>query len=161
MSLKKYLSFIERTTDGLTKPFSTHKSGKNKLFYAKVMIKDGTLCFEVSDKRLETIYPTENCTEDKTICSLNWTNTRNKFSLHILESLLDYQREYWFSGKKVDLKPLTYKKFLSLYPMQYLDQSRLSRLIRNLSAMNPQDQLIYLRSLFISKKNITRPSLKK
>lgn len=152
MPLEKYLAYIEKTTNGLTKPFSTHEHVKKKLFYAKLVTKDGTLCFEVSDKRLETIYPIENCTEDKTICSLNWINTRNKFSLHILKSLLDYQRKYWFSGKKVDLKPLTLKQFLSLYPLQYLDQSRLSRLIPNLSVMNSQNRIINLRSLFISRK---------
>ena len=90
--------------------------------------------------------------ENKEICSLKWINTRNRFSLHILKSFLDCQRKYLFSGRKVDLKPLTFKKFLTLYPFHYLDQSRLSRLIRNLFVMNPQDQLIDLRDLFISKK---------
>lgn len=116
------------------------------------MIKDATLCFEVSDKRLENVYSTENCTENKIICSLNWINTRNKFSLHILESLLDYQSKYWLSGKERDLKPLTLKQFLSLHPLPYLDQTRLSRLIPNLLVINPQNQLINLKSLFISKK---------
>ena len=141
------------------------------------------LRFEVSDDRLVNIYSTENCTpldslpraivniqrgkhltgysENKIICSLKWINTRNKFSLHILNSLLDYQSKYWFSGKEADLKPLSLKQFLSLYPLQYLDQTRLSRLISNLSVINPQNQLINLRSLFISKKNITHYLLKK
>ena len=152
MTLKKYLGYIEKTVKGLTKSIFTHGFVKKRLFYAKVMTMDETLGFEVSDKRLKTIYSIENCTEDKTICSLKWINTRNKFSLHILKGLLDYQRKYWFSGRKVDLKPLTFKKFLTLYPFQYLDQSRLSRLIQNLFVMNPQDQLIDLRDLFISKK---------
>ncbi len=116
------------------------------------MIKDGTLCFKVSDKRLENIYSTQNCTENKIICSLKWINTRNKFSLHILKSLFRYQSKYWFSGKETDLKPLTLKQFLSLYPLKYLDQTRLSRLISNLLVMNPQNRVINLKSLFISKK---------
>lgn len=161
MPLGKYLAYIEKTTNGFTKPFSTHEHIKKKLFYAKAMTKDGTLCFELSDKRLGTIYSIENCTKNKTICSLKWINTRNKFSLHILKSLLDYQRKYWFSDKKVDLKPLKLKQFLSLYPLQYLDQSRLSRLIANLSVMNPQNQTIGLRGLFISKKIIIHILLKK
>jgi len=147
------------------------------------MPKDGTLCFEVLDKCLDAIYSVENCTplnskprrivnnqgdkhltgctENKIICSLKWINTRNKFSLHILRSLLNYQHKYWFSGKETDLKPLTLKQFLSLYPLQYLDQSRLSRLIQNLSVMNPQNQIINLRNLFISQKKCIHILLKK
>ena len=146
--LTKYLGYIERTTKGLT----NHNPGETKSFYAKMMIKDETLCFELSDKRLESIYPTEDCTEDKTICSFKWINTRNRFSLHILKSLLHYQSKYWFSGKETDLKPLSLKQFLSVYPLQYLEKSRLSRLISNLSVMSPQNQVISLRSLFISKR---------
>ncbi len=72
--------------------------------------------------------------------------------MHILKSLLDYQSNYWFSGKKSDLQPLTLSQFLFLYPLPYLDQSRLSRLIPNLPVLNPQSQVINLRNLFISKK---------
>ncbi|NQT65286.1 MAG: GIY-YIG nuclease family protein [FCB group bacterium] len=159
MSLVKYLTFIEKTT----KQMSYRISGivENEMFYAKVrinniypdMIEDKSgLRLEVSNDCLFNFYSTENFTENKLICSLNWIKTRNEFSLHILKNLLDYQSKYWFSGKKVDLKPLTLKQFLSLYPLPYLDQTRLSRLIPNLSIMNPQDQLINIRSLFISKK---------
>ena len=148
MPLTKYLIYIGNVTRGLAKPINI----KKKLFYAKIMIKDGTPYFEVSDKRLEKIYHTPKYTKTKIICSLKWINTRNKFSLHILKSLFHYQSKYWFSGKEGDLKPLTLKQFLSLYPLQYLDKSRLSRLISNLSVMNPQNQVISLRSLFISKK---------
>lgn len=163
----KYLAYIEKTTKGLTEPIVTHEfvNSKNavqkKLFYAKIMVKDGTLHFEIPDKRLKSIYSTQNCTEDKIICSLKWINTRNRFSLHILKSLLHYQSKYWSSGREADLKPLTLKQFLSLYPLQYLDQTRLSRLISNLLVMNPQSQLINIRNLFISKKSITRFSLER
>jgi len=116
------------------------------------MIKNENLCYEVSDSRLENIYSTQNFIENKIICSLNWINTRNEFSLHILKSLLHFQRKYWFSGREVDIKPLTLNKFLSMYPLQYLDQTRLSRLISNLFVMNPQNRIIYLRNLFISRK---------
>lgn len=150
MPLRKYLIYIQKSTRGLIKSFSTHEFSHKKIFYAKVMVRNNNLCFEVSDNRLENIYPTQNYTEDKIICSLNWINTRNRFSLHILKSLLDYQSEYWFSGKDTDLKSLTLKEFLSLYPLPHFDQSRLSRLISNLSVINPQNQLINLKCLFIS-----------
>ena len=181
----KYLTYIEKTTKEIPEPFLSTSFGivKKKLFYAKIRIhpacsdtigdKSG-LRFEVSDKRLETIYPIENCTlldskprgigntqrdkhltgctENKIVCSLKWINTRNEFSLHILKSLLDYQSKYWFSGKEAELEPLTLKLFLSLYPLPYLDQTRLSRLIPNLLVMNTHCQLINLKDLFISKK---------
>ncbi len=116
------------------------------------MIKNENLCYEVSDSRLENIYSTQNFIGNKIICSLKWINTRNKFSRHILKSLLHYQRKYWFSGREVDIKPLTLSKFLSIYPLQYLEKTRLSRLIQNLSVMNPQNQIVCLRSLFISSR---------
>jgi len=179
--LVKYLTFIEKTTKqissrslGIVKnkvPYA--KIMINPIYHDKIEDKLG-LSFEASDDRLVNIYPAENCTsldslphgivniqwykhlsgctENKIVCSLNWINTRNKFSLHILESLLDYQSKYWFSGKEADIKPLTFEKFLSLYPLQYLDQSRLSRLIPNLSVVNPQNRIINLKSLFRSKK---------
>ena len=150
----KYLSYIKDTTKEIPISFSTHEFVNKELFYAKIRINPHKLglCFEVSDERFARIYSTENWTDDKIICSLKWINTRNKFALHVLKSLLDYQSEYWFSGRETDLKPLTLKKFLSLYPFQYFDQTRLSRLLPNLSVINPQNQLINLRSLFISKK---------
>ncbi|MFC1613100.1 hypothetical protein ACFL23_02090 [Patescibacteria group bacterium] len=146
MPLTKYLVYIEKTTK------ANHNHGKKRSLYARVMIKDAAPCFEVSDKHLESIYPTENYTDNKTICSLKWINTLNRFSLHILKSLLDYQSKYWFSCRETDLRPLTYKQFLSLYALQYLDKSRLSRLIFNLSVTNPQGKVISLRSLFISQR---------
>ena len=163
MPLEKYFTYIEKTTKEMVTPCISQSFGivKKKLFFAKIRIdpacpntiKDKSrLRFSVSDDHLDNIYSTENCTENRIICSLKWINTRNRFSLHILKSLLDYQTKYWFSGKKTELKPLTLKLFLSLYPLPYLDQTRLSRLIPNLFVMNSQGQLINLKNLFISKK---------
>jgi len=175
MPLEKYLTFIENTI----KQSSARRGGidKKDLFYAKIKINflysemagdKSALNYEFSDDRFANIYPiypgqrrqatgsTDPAglrpTENKVVCSLNWINTRNKFSRHILESLLDYQSKYWFSGKEVDIKPLSFEKFLSLYPLQYLDSSRLSRLISNLSLINPQNRIINLKSLFRSKR---------
>ncbi len=159
-------------------PFVNNK----KLYYAKIFIKNKNLNFEIYAQCLETIYSAPvrcfhltgvydklTCLPDryyntgkektwqadlpdKLVCSLKWINTRNKFSKHILKGLLNFQKDYWFSGKKTDLKPLSFKQFLLLYPIQYLDKSRLSRLIQNLQVINPQNKLIALHSLFISKK---------
>lgn len=56
---------------------------------------------------------------------------------------------------------MTLSRFLSLYPLPYLDQSRLSRLIPNLPVLNPQNQVVNLRSLFISKKKYHSYLIKK
>lgn len=158
MPLKKYLTFINKIFCYLDNPLIL--SEKMKLLYARITINNKTVCFKVLDKHLENIYPVENIADNKVVCSLKWINTRNKFSLHILKSLLNFQKKYWFSGNEADLKPMTFKQFLSLHPLQYLDQSRLSRLISNLSVINPQNQVVNLKNLFLSKKNITHALLK-
>lgn len=159
MHLKKYLFFIEKTINEFQEPFfSSSEADSGKLILARITIKGKTPRFTISDKRLKVVYPIPNIADDKMICSLKWINTRNAFSLHILKGLLDYQKKFWLSGKETDLKPLALKQFLSLYPMPYLDPSRLSRLISNLLVIHPGNQVITLKNLFLSKKN-TMPAL--
>ena len=151
--MREYLSYIEEITKkGSIGPCFAEKTGKENTPYAKATIITGSLRYRVCNKRLEKIYPTSGYTDDKTVCSLKWINTRNRLSEHIIKSLLGYQSKFWFSTKNVDLKPLTLKQFISLYPAQYLDQSRLSRLVSNLSIINPQGKLICVRDLFISER---------
>lgn len=163
MPLSKYVAYIEKTVSSALSESHNYKlwrkeskvngGGNSKMkLYAKLMIKDRILDFEVMDKSLENIYPVEKHAGDKTICSLKWINTRNRFSRYILKGLLHYQSKYWFGGRKTDIKPLTFKQFLSLYPQKYLDRSRLSRLIANLYVKTPQNRVINLKSLFISKR---------
>ncbi len=152
MPLGKYLTYVEETTHWPKSPSANRDLRKKRMVYGQVVIKNGELGFVVSDKRLVKRYATHNHTTDRVVCSLKWINTRNVFSLHILKSLLRYQRSYWFSGNEADLKPLSLKEFLSLYPRQYLDQSRLSRLVAQLLVVTPQDEVISLRSLFLSRK---------
>jgi len=152
MPLGKYLTYIEETTRSPKSPSVTRDLRGNRMAYGQVVIKNGELSFVVSDKRLVRRYPTDNHTTDKVVCSLKWINTRNAFSLHILQSLLRYQRTYWFSGNEADLKPLSVEEFLSLCPLQYLDRSRLSRLVAQLLVITPREEVISLRSLFLSRK---------
>lgn len=159
MPLEKYLTYMSKISNYLDNPVIL--SEKIKLSYARIAINNEILYFKVLDKRLEHTYPLQNSADNKTVCSLKWINTRNKFSSHILKSFLNYQKIYWISGKDTDLKPLTLKQFLSLYPLQYLDQSRLSRLISNLAVINPQNKNINLKYLFLSKKNIAHILLKR
>lgn len=158
MSLSKYVAYIEKTiscasseSHGSKLRRKESRDGKTE-FYAEIIIKDRILDFKVTDKRLENIYPVEKYAGDKTICSLKWINTRNRFSWYILKGLLHCQGKYFFSGRKTDVKPLTFKQFLFLYPHKYLDQSRFSRLIANLYVKTPQNGVINLKSLFISKR---------
>lgn len=85
---------------------------------------------------------------------MKWINTRNTFSMHILKCLLHCQRSYWLSGKEVDLQPLTLKRFLALHPLQYLDNSRLSRLLPQLVVLTPHGELVGLKTLFVSSKRV-------
>lgn len=131
---------------------STLVSNK-KVVYAKVCLRDGKLTLTISDPRLKNrILLEHSMNHDNGVVALKWINTRNQFSKHILRSLLDYQRAFWRSGKEIDLKPLTLKQFLSLYPCNYLDQSRLSRLLSNLLVEAPHGEIICLKHLFLSNK---------
>jgi hypothetical protein len=126
---------------------------KKKLVYARVVVCGGELTFEITDHRLANKVPLDHYKiPGNGIVALMWINTRNAFSKHILRGLLNYQREFWCSGKEADLKPLTLKEFLLLYPFTYLDESRLSRLVSTLLVETPHGKLISLRELFPSKK---------
>lgn len=113
---------------------------EKKLVYAKVMVQNSKLTFEISDLRLAKSIPVVNQKiSGNGIVALKWINTRNELSKHILCSLMDYQSTFWRSGKETDLKPLTLKEFLKLYPSQFLDQSRLSRLLPTLLVETPHE----------------------
>ncbi len=152
MTLGKYLIYIERVTHEAPKALHAQDIHTRRPVYGNITIQHGKLCFRVSDKRLLNIYSIHYITTDKIVCSLKWINTRNTFGLHIMKSLLHYQRRFWLTGKKVHMQPLTIKQFLSLYPLQYLDQSRLSRLAPKLFVLTPANEVINLKNLFLSPK---------
>ncbi len=159
MPLGKYLAFIERSIPLFERDYlfiPSRKAGqipvRKKLMYANLMLRDGTIIPEVLDERLSMRYSANGCHDRKVTYALRWINTRNEFSHHVLQSLMTYQRNYFLSGKEVDLKPLTFKEFLSRFPCQHLDQSRLSRLVGNLLVRTPQDEIISLRNLYVSRK---------
>jgi hypothetical protein len=154
MPLGKYLAFIEKITQERTKSICPEDLLTKKEVYGKVIIAQGTLSFRVSDNRLLKIYSTHCHTDHKVVCSMNWINTRNIFSLHVLKSLLQHQHRYWLSGMDVNLWPVTFQQFLSVYPLRYLDQSRLSRLVPKLLVLTPHHELISLKSLFLSPKRV-------
>jgi hypothetical protein len=178
MPLSKYLAYIERITQERsnsshrevalvkksdrprrpvrqnTATWRDHRVEAPGQVFGTVTIQRGKLCFRIHDDRLVKIFPTGHLTDDRMICSLNWINTRNTFALHIVNSLLQYQRRYWISGKDVHLRPLTFQKFLTMYPLRYLDQSRLSRLVPKLFVRTPHHEIINLKSLFPSPKRI-------
>lgn len=169
LPLNKYLNYIDLVTNGLHRSVNVSNKVNKNLYFAKIFMKNNKLRYKVSDKRLENTFTIDKYSDNKVVCSLKWINTRNIFSLHILSSLFHYHKDYWLTGRETDIKSLTFKQFLSLYPLQYLDQSRLSRIIPNLLVLNLQKQLVNLRDLFISNrkfhayyireiiKNIDRP----
>lgn len=154
MTLEQFLKYIDRKSS-VNPDQRRHKSAgrKNKLLYATVVVHNGNVRFTISDSRLANNIPiVHRKNQDNSIVALKWINTRNAFSRHILQNLLDYQYAFWRSGRETALKPLTLKQFLQLYPFKYLDQSRLSRLIPTLLVETPQRKVITLRDLFPSKK---------
>ena len=159
MPLGKYLAFIEKSIlleERGCLFIPPRKAGqmptRKELVYANLTLRNGTIIPEILDERLQLRYSKYGCHDRKVMFALRWINTRNEFSHHILQSLMAYQRDYFFSGKEVDLKPLTFREFLSRFPCQYLDQTRLSRLVGNLLVRTSQNEIISLRNLYVSRK---------
>ena len=154
MPLERYLTFVNKKTNADTARHESLPSVRKKgMVYARVLAKDGKFTFAISDPRLANSVPIDpHKIPGNGIVALKWINTRNAFSKHILKSLLDYQRAFWLSGKEADLKPLALRQFLLIYPFQYLDQSRLSRLLPTLRVETPLGKVLTLRKLFPSKK---------
>lgn len=155
MPLDKYMAFIEKSIPLFERDHQfipERQMVVRKKNYANLLVKDGAIIPEILDDRLQMRYSVDRGHERKVIFALRWINTRNEFSYHVLQYLIIYQRDYLFSGKEVDLKPLTFREFLFRFPCKYLDQSRLSRLVSNLVVKTLHNEIISLRSLFISRK---------
>lgn len=154
LPLHKYLAFLEDMTQELQTISPASDLAQKKQVYAQVVVEDGAPGFRVTDSRLLKIYAVPESNDDKRACSLNWINTRNRFSAHIADKLLQSQRDYWLSGRERDLRPLSMQQFLTRYPLTYLDASRLSRLVARLCVLTPQQELIRLKRLFPSRKRV-------
>ena len=150
MSVEKYVAFIERKTNESSYQKETLPHNRRVTVYARVVPKDDRFGLEIEDERLMLRYPISAIT-DKDI-GLKMIITRNAFTEHVVRELLPCQREFWKTGKESDIKPLTFKQFLSRFPHSGLDESRLSRLASNLRLQTPQGKIVSIRSLFISKK---------
>jgi hypothetical protein len=153
MPLGKYLAFIGKATNNHEAAPPQQVFIRKKLVYAKLTVSEGgAIIPEILDERLWKRYPLDINHGRRVMFAFQWINTRNEFSDHILQALITYQRDYWLSGKEVDLKPLTLKEFLHRFPHEHLDPSRLSRLVGNLLVRTPHNVVISLRNLFISTK---------
>ena len=147
MPLRKYLAFIEQAI-----PHRGTTAGKLPIIYANLLVRAGAIIPEILDARLQRRYSAPGSPDTKVAYAVRWINTRNALAQHILQSLLTYQREYFCSGEDVDLKPLTFQEFLARFPCPYLDQSRFSRLVGTLLVRTPQDEIISLRNVCVSRK---------
>lgn len=154
MPLGRYLAFIEKTTNSHVPVPPRHLLAGEKTIYANLAVSEGAIIPEIPDERLWKRYSLDRNLDRKVMFAFQWINTKNEFSYHILQALITYQRDYWLSGKEVDLKPLTLKEFLHRFPHQYLDLSRLSRLVGNLLVRTPHNEVISLRNLFTSTKRL-------
>jgi hypothetical protein len=162
MPLVKYVTFIERKIN----EEEDHK-GKHLSFYAKVIPANGDLKFsdkdgcaydvEISDERLLKRYPICECIPSGNATNNNevvvkMINTRNEFSEHIVRGILTIQRKFWETEEELDIKPLTFRQFLSLFPFPKLDESRLSRLVSVLTLQTQGGKIVNLRMLFSSRR---------
>jgi len=160
MSLVKYIKFIERKING-----AEYHKGKRVSFYAKVVPINGDLKLsakgppqadaygvEIADERLLKRYPINATNNPANGIVVKMINTRNEFSEHIVRGILKFQKKFWESGKDLDIKPLTSKQFLSLFPFPKLDESRLSRLVSVLPLQTQGGRIVNLRRLFSSSR---------
>ncbi len=145
MSLEKYITFIERKNNGV----EDHK-GKRVSFYAKIIPINGELKLEITDERLLKRYPIDEMNRNAVIVKM--INTRNELSEHTVRGILKFQKKYWESGKESDIKPLSFRQFLSLFPFPKLDESRLSRLVSVLPLQTQGGKIVNLRILFSSRR---------
>lgn len=134
-------------------------------FYAKVIPILGNLALaakdspqphaygaEIADERLRKRYPVDETQSNAVIVKM--INTRNEFSERIVSGILEFQRAFWETGKESDIKPLTLKQFLSLFPCPKLDESRLSRLVSALALKAQGGRIVHLRRLFSSRRRV-------
>lgn len=154
LPLHRYLAFVEDMTHDPQPACATANLACTKQMYAEVIVDADRLDFRVRDPRLLNIYPVPESDDNKRTCSLNWINTRNRFSAHIMEKLLLRQRKYWLCGQETELLPLSIQQFLEQYPLDCLDASRLSRLVAKLWVLTPHSGILCLRRLFPTRKRI-------
>ena len=149
MPMAKYREYIDSVCGTPAAPRRDDGGQTGETVFARVKISSRNPATEIADNCFMEIFPVP-ADDPRTICSLRWINTRNRFSRHILRNLLRYQKRYWLTERETDLRPLSLKRFLTEYPLRYLDVSRLSRLLAVLRVETPKGGNMGLRSLFVS-----------
>jgi len=95
-------------------------------------------------------------------------NTRNLITHEILKGILNYQKDYFESNNELALKPLTMTELAriisnskeSSYSFDFIDVSRISRVIRRLSVITPQGEEVPLTFFFASRKDMVKRYIK-
>ncbi len=161
MNIKKYLKYVERFINKTSKaPFyrvhhiddrisknmpkgitGTVKREKDGLkFYSSEYLKlDFELLYEPSDIKLKH--------------SMNWIKTKNLFIHHIMNNMLELQRDFFETNDRKKMIPISLKEFLEKDQFPYLDISRLSRLINN-TFISFNNSKYFLKDLFCNKRKI-------
>lgn len=156
MPIEKYLAYNERKING-----KFRQKEKLPAYYARVVPIKGKAGLpskgsaqadgygaEIADERLLRQYPISGLENRAVVVKM--INTRNAFSEHIVRGILMFQSKFWETGKASDIRPLTLKQFLSLYPCPGLDESRLSRLVSAVPLQTKGGRIYNLKKLFIS-----------
>ncbi len=95
-------------------------------------------------------------------------NTRNLLTHEVLKGILNYQRDYFESNSELALKPLTMTELAriisnskgSSHSFDFVDVSRISRVIRGLSIITPRGKEVPLTFFFASRKDLVKRCIK-
>ena len=151
MPMAKYREYIASVCGAPSAPRRDDGGQRRETVFARVKISDRNPEAEIADNCFMEIFPVP-AADPRTICSLRWINTRNRFSWHILQRLLRHQKRYWLTERETDVRPLSLSRFLAKNPLRYLDVSRLSRLLAVLRVETPKGGNMSLRSLLVSNR---------
>lgn len=130
--------------------------------------------YQINDEKLRGQMSKLELTEEEKknlnglLSKLRRINTRNMLVHEILKGIVEYQRDYFESNSELDLKPLTRAELARIISnsressrsFDFVDASRISRVVRGLSVITPQGKEILLSSLFTSGKDTVKRYIK-
>ncbi len=144
-------------------------------FFLCYTAREFSIEYQISDEKLtsylNSLKPAEE--ERKNINSLlhkvRRISTRNLIVHRVLEKIVEHQRGYFASNNEFNLKPLSQAGLARLISDSKngspsldftIDTSRISRALRKLSIITPNEKEIPLRFLFVSRKDMVKRGIK-
>lgn len=161
MKINKYLNYVDRFITS-TAAFPFYRTyyiderilSKCPIDVAGIVVKeeDGFRFYGPENIKLnfELLREPDNLKWKHTV---NWIRTKNLFLHHVITTLLNLQRPFLETLDRTKLIPMSLSRFLEEYPFQYLDISRLSRLLNN-TWISFRGEKHLLRDLFWNHKKV-------